>query len=156
MEWEKKFKTEVTWRGEGMCILFYRNGKLVTVGCPLERGWQMEELSPEELFIGAINACMITTFAYFAKKLGLDVRGIRCTAEGVLGRKGVKYTFKHIRVSFKLRVSSESEREKALKALKLAKKYCLLTKLVEGNVKVEVEGLVELKSKTGGDVKAGA
>ena len=67
------FKNTVFKRGdESAKTVFSGPGKL-EVGPAPEFDGSPETLNPEEMFVAAVNNCLMTTFFYFAEKLNVEI-----------------------------------------------------------------------------------
>jgi len=119
-------------------------GKL-TIGPPPEFGGRPEILSPEELFVAAINNCIMTTFFYFARKLHVECSLYFSEAEGQVEKQADGLRFTHVKVRAKVALPQEDSAEKVREVGNLAEKYCLISRSVACPVDYQLE--VEIREK---------
>lgn len=125
----------------------YRQGKLefgegkpsITVASPPEFKGPPGVISPEDLFVSAITACMMTTYDSFAERAGLSSYGFEAETTGTLEHDGEKYSFTRVEIRARIRVTEESQRRLALELLEKAHKYCLVSASVKSKVNVQGE-----------------
>src|SRR4030042_3561405 len=67
-------------------VIFDGPGELA-IGPAPEFGGRPESLNPEELFVAAINGCLMVTFFYFLRKADIELQFYEADAEGQ-GQKG--------------------------------------------------------------------
>jgi len=124
-------------KGSGVIVLQGLGEKKISP--PPEFGGPNDALSPEEMFVGAVNGCLLLTFYYFAKKHSVEVSSYHSEAEGKV-EKG-KEGFKFVKVSVKAKVTIANDKyfEKIEELSHLAEKYCLVSNSVTCPVSYEVE-----------------
>ena len=98
--------------------------------------------SPEELFLSSINACIMTTFLYFADKFSVDFLSYNSEVEGEVHFQEGKLVFSSITVRPVISVKGTSAREDALQAIRKSEKYCLIS----CSLKLKVEVVPEIKT----------
>lgn len=103
-------------------------------------------ISPEDLFVASINACTLTSFLYFAEKLDLNLIDYTCDAEGAVVKTEGPYVFSEVILNPVIVVGCEEERAKAIKAVELTEKYCIISKSIENRVKVKMNPKVTVKN----------
>jgi len=97
---------------------------------PPEFGGKVDVLSPEEMFVGAINGCLMLTFFYFAKKYEIEITSYHSDIEGVdeKGKEGFKFVT--LNGKAKMALGDNKYFEKIEQISHLAKKYCLISNSV--------------------------
>ena len=103
------------------------------VAPPPEFGGPRGSWSPEDLFVAAINTCIMTTFLHFAGRRKIDVLGYLSDAEGVLEKVDNKLAFSKVTIKPKIRVKVDHV-EDAKKLLTLSEKHCLISNSVKSEV----------------------
>jgi organic hydroperoxide reductase OsmC/OhrA len=98
--------------------------------------------SPEHLFVGAAEVCLMTTFLAIAEKSNLEFLAYGSSATGMLGKLDRGMFVEKIVIKPKVVVSDENQREKALTVLEKAKKHCLISKSMVTEVTMEAEVVV--------------
>ena len=145
MSEEHKYKVEIDMIEDrvGNFILEDKNKPLIKVATPPEfPGGKPGIHSPEDLFIGAIASCKMTTFCAMAQKLDIGLKTLNISATGYLGQgasRGMMFT--KVDIHMIIGIDDEENRKSAEKCVDLAKKYCLIT----NSTKVEVNLTYEIK-----------
>ena len=98
-----------------------------------------ETLNPEEMFVAAINNCLMTTFFYFVRKLNVETSSYYSEAQGQLEKQKDGFRFTNVRVRAKLILRQGNLAEKVRQLGDLAEKYCLVSHSVTCPVHYELE-----------------
>lgn len=93
--------------------------------------------SPEDLFVAAVEACTLTTFAAFALRSNLPVVSYRSTAEGLLEFHEGKYQFTKIYVRPEIVVENAEAVAQTEKAIHDAHEKCLISNSIHAQVILE-------------------
>ncbi len=110
-------------------VIFSGPGEFA-LGPPPEFGGRPESLNPEELFVAAINGCLMTTFFHFLQRWGIELQSYQAEAEGQV-QKGVDgFQFVEVQVQATATVDDPSLAEKVSDAAQRAEKYCLVSRSV--------------------------
>lgn len=119
--------------------------KEAEVGPPPVYGGSESALNPEEMFVAAINSCIMLVFYHFADKLGVEVESYSSAAQGKVDKtkKGLRFT--GVEVEAEVLPGEANQSEKIKKIAQLAEEYCL----VSGSVACPVHYSVEVVSGTG-------
>lgn len=109
------------------------------VGPPPEYGGDKESLNPEEMFVAAINSCIMLVFYHFVEKSKVDLLSYSSEAQGKVEktRNGLRFT--GVNVKAKVKISEGVQAEKIDEIARLAEKYCLISGSVACPVEYEVE-----------------
>ncbi|HLW21758.1 MAG TPA: OsmC family protein [Sphaerochaetaceae bacterium] len=132
------YRTQVQWSTQ-------RKGKLSSAGFPTIEiatppdfpGGHAGIWSPEHLFVGAAEICLMTTFLSLAEKTKLDFHNYVSEAEGILEKAegGLQITKISIRPS--IVVATSEDTDKALKLIEKAERYCLISNSMKTEVSIE-------------------
>jgi organic hydroperoxide reductase OsmC/OhrA len=110
------------------------------VGPPAQYGGSSDWLNPEELFVAAVNSCLMIVFFHFAEKSQVDVLSYASEAEGKVEKTKNGLRFTNVDVVAKVSLDSDDSAQKIREITQLAEKYCLvsnsLTCPVQYNVQV--------------------
>jgi peroxiredoxin-like protein len=141
------YRTQVQWSTQ-------RKGKLATKGMPNIEvatpiefpGGHPDIWSPEHLFVGAAEICLMTTFLSIAEKSKLEFFNYTSEAEGTMekGEGGLQFT--KITIYPKVVVGKDSDVEKTIKLLEKAEKYCLISNSMKTEVRIDVSVSVRKES----------
>lgn len=142
MSWEPvryKYATTLRWTGEHKGDLSCEGKPTLKVACPPEWGGHPGIWSPEDLFVGSLEVCTLTTFLFVLEKLRGSIRSYESAAEGTAQMVDGVFVFKKIVVSVRVVAPSPEDAEKAKRAFDETAGLCLITKSVKCPVRVEPE-----------------
>ncbi len=139
------FENSVTWKEDKKGVLnFGENGEII-FSTPASFGGPIGMLSPEDLFVASVNACTLTSFLYFAERLDLKLNSYTCNAQGSVIKTEGPYLFSEIALNLVVVVGRDEEKVKAVKAIELAEKYCIISNSIANTVKVKIHPKVMVK-----------
>ncbi len=119
-------------------VIFSSVGQM-EIGAAVEFGGNGKNLNPEEMFVAAINSCLMNTFFYFTQKYSIEILSYNSQASGRLEKQSDGFRFTGVEVRAKIEISDDSNSEKVQEAGKLAEKYCLVSRSVACPVDYELE-----------------
>ena len=90
--------------------------------------------SPEHLFVGAINSCLMTTFLAIAENSKLEYKSFDSKAIGKLEIIDGKYIISEVSLFPVVIVSNDSLSEKAIKVLQKSESNCLISNSVKSKI----------------------
>jgi organic hydroperoxide reductase OsmC/OhrA len=125
-------------------IMFSGLGKM-EIGAAAEFGGNAHNLNPEEMFVAAINGCLMNTFFYFTKKFKIETLSYNSQASGQLEKQSDGFRFINIEVRAKVQLPESKFTEKTREAGRLAEKYCLISRSVACPVDYQLK--IEIKEK---------
>ncbi len=115
--------------GEAAAVIFDGAGEFA-VGPAPEFGGRSEALNPEELFVAAINGCLMTTFFYFLEKSHIEIQSYEAYAEGHVEKDADGFRFVGVQVRATAIVRESRLATKICELAGLAEKYCLVSRSV--------------------------
>lgn len=132
------YRTSVQWSTK-------RKGKLATKGMPAIEVATPPEFpgghpgiwSPEHLFVGAAEVCLMTTFLAIAEKSKLEFLNYASEAVGTLEKTDSGFQVTRIVIHPVVTVSRDEDIERALKLLEKAEKHCLISNSMKSEVGIE-------------------
>ncbi|MGH9441905.1 MAG: OsmC family protein [Thermoanaerobaculia bacterium] len=137
------YAIDIAWDGDGTGAGVLRppdNSFTISIGGSTDLGGCGRGANPEQLLLAAIGSCFISTWAIFLKKLAIPYAepslSLRCSlaADPAGGFKVEK-----IEISCAVPQSLlESRRPEVEKTVKLAEKYCIISKVARAAMPVEV------------------
>jgi len=132
-----RYRDAVRWTEAKRGILTAEGKPDINVATPPDFGGHEGVWSPEDLFVAAVNCCIMTTFLYYRAKEDIELVSYSSTAEGNLhyGEEGLVFTL--VRVKPEVVVASDSDRKKAEQAIQRAESACLVSKSLHTEVIVE-------------------
>jgi peroxiredoxin-like protein len=129
--------TKLDWLENRAGILGSGDKQEFRVASPPEFEGEDGVWTPEDLFVGAVNACMMTTFAAYAQRLQLQVLSYSSTAQGILEFVDGKFRFTKIILQPHIIVQSANLVEEAKKTLDVAHEKCMISNSIQSNVIIE-------------------
>jgi organic hydroperoxide reductase OsmC/OhrA len=87
--------------------------------------------------VASVEVCTLTTFLFLMERLRGALVSYESTAEGTAQMVDRVFVFRDVVVSANVKVPSEEDARKALKAFSEIQDWCLVTKSVRCEVKVE-------------------
>ncbi len=94
---------------------------------------------PEQLLPAALAACFITTMTSISERLRVHPKGIRVTVKPLLARDSDGgFKFERMLITIELSLPKE-EAVKAGRLVDLTHSYCLISKVMKGNVEEVIE-----------------
>lgn len=101
-------------------------------------------LNPEEMFVAAINSCIMTTFFYFIRKSNIEILSYYSHAEGRVEKQTNGFRFTNVDVRAEVTLQHQDLVERVREYGNLSEKYCLVSRSlacpVDYQLHVGVEG----------------
>jgi peroxiredoxin-like protein len=134
------YQSEVTWTGERRGELTAPGLPTVEVGAPPEFKGHEGVWTPEHLFVSAVATCFLTTFLAIAEHSRLELREIRVSAEGRLGKaEGQGYSITEISLRPRLTLERPEDAERAGRLVEKAERNCFISNSITSRVRLEPE-----------------
>jgi len=133
------FQTNIEWKSEKIGILSCEGKPDIKVACPPEFGGHENIWSPEDLFVGAAELCLLTTFLWLLEKEKISLVSYKSKAKGILELGNSKPRFTSIEVNIKICIKIESDVEKVNKIFKKIKQSCLISNSINTEVIINPE-----------------
>ncbi len=134
-----KFRVKIQWDGRTGASVVTEGGKSFTIDTPKDFGGFGEGVCPDELFLASVGGCVLTTFLWFIRKRGIQIKDINLEAESDVELVKGAYLLKKMKVKVKGYAPKEHV-EGAKKCLDLAIAYCHISRSIEHCIPVEVVG----------------
>ena len=99
--------------------------------------------SPEHLFVGAVNSCLMTTFLAIAENSHLEFVAFESNAIGKLEMVDGKYMISEVVLKPILTIKDESSKEKALRVLSKSESACLISNSIKSTIIFEPQIIIE-------------
>ena len=109
------------------------------VGPAPEFNGSPETLNPEEMFVAAVNNCLMTTFFYFVGKMNVEILSYYSEAEARLEKQRDGFRFTNMEVRAEVTLKQQELAEKVRQIGDLTEKYCLVSRSVACPVHYELE-----------------
>jgi len=133
------YRTNIKLTGKGEGIVESGNKPSIGLSTPVEFGGNPGAWTPEDLLVASVNACLMTTFSYYAGKRGFKFVSYESSAEGIVELFEMQYLFSKITIKPKITVKSKGDIEVAKNLLKISKESCFVSNSVKAKVTLEPE-----------------
>ena len=131
-------RTNVQWSRQRKVKLGTKGMPTIEVATPVEfPGGHPDIWSPEHLFVGAAEICLMTTFLSLAEKTKLAFVGYTSESEGIMEKAEGGLQFTRIVIYPKVVVTHGDDVEKTRKLLENAERYCLISNSMKTEVSME-------------------
>jgi len=117
------------------------------IGAAAEFGGSGKILNPEEMFVAAINSCLMNTFFYFTQKFKIEILSYNSQASGQLEKQSDGFRFTNVEVRARVHLTEDKFADKIREAGSLAEKYCLVSKSVNCPVNYRLETEIKENEK---------
>ena len=131
------YRTSVTWAGEKRGVINATGKPAVQVATPPEFKGHAGIWSPEDLFVAAVNVCIMSTFLAFAERAGLLFTTYASEAEGHLELVDGKFQFTTVVVKPTITINTGGDAERTKELLVKAESSCLVSNSVKAKVILE-------------------
>ena len=132
------YRTTTEWLGrKEVRFSAAKNEQPFIVTSPPEFRGKEGEWTPEELFVGSIETCLMLTFASLIEKHRLPVEAYMSEATGVLEYADGAYRFTRVTIRPTIIINDETAAPKVLKLMEAANRDCLVSNSVITSVLVE-------------------
>jgi len=133
------FKNTVFKEGDESAKTVFSGPGELGIGPAPEFNGKPETLNPEEMFVAAINSCIMTTFFYFVRKSNVEILSYHSEAQGRIEKLTDGFRFTNVEVQAKVALQQQDIVEKVRQLGDLAEKYCLVSRSVTCPVQYELE-----------------
>jgi len=132
------YETSVQWTKQRKAALISKGLPSLEVATPPQFPGGHEGIwSPEHLFTASAEICLMTTFLSIAEKAKFPFINYTSTAVGTMEKTDTGFLMTKIVIKPTLSVDDELLREKGLKLLEKAEKYCLISNSMKSEVILE-------------------
>jgi len=133
------FKNTLLKKGDESAKTVFSGPGELEVGPAPEFEGSPETLNPEEMFVAAINNCLMTTFFYFVRKSNVEVLSYYSDAHGLVEKQTDGFRFTNVEVRAEVELPRQEFAEKAREFGDLAERYCLVSRSVNCPIQYELE-----------------
>lgn len=131
------YHTSVRWTDQKRGMLSSGGKPDMQVATPPEFKGHEGIWSPEDLFVGSVNVCVMSTFLAFAERAGLAFTGYESEAEGTLELVDGKFQVTTIMIKPKLSLKAGEDAAKSKELLAKAEANCLISNSIKSKVTLE-------------------
>ncbi len=137
------FKNTVFKKGDELAKTVFSDPGELEVGPAPEFKGSPETSNPEEMFVAAINNCLMTTFFYFVRKSNVKILPYYSKAEDRVEKQADGFRFTNVEVQAEVTLQHQGLVEKVREFGNLAEKY----RLASCSVACPVDYSLQVKTK---------
>ena len=137
------YATSLTWTGEHKGTLSSEGKPDLPVACPPEWGGHHNIWSPEDLFVGSIEVCTMTTFLFLAEREKIDINSYRSETKIVAQMLGKDFGIPNAEVAVHSGVLREEDVPTVERLMTEIEKWCLVSKSLKPEVVIRTDVTVE-------------
>ena len=139
-----QYETSIEWTEQRRGTLTASGRPAIPAGAPPEYGGSGDVWSPEHLCVGAVNACLMTTFIAIAANSKVAFRHYAASAIGTLEKvEGRGFVLTRIVVKPRIVIGPEVDRSKIDRLCKMTERNCFISNSLNTAVTFEPEIVVE-------------
>ena len=132
-----EYRSQLKWITKRKGILEFGEDKApLEVSTPAEFKGHPGIITPEDMLLGAVSACTMTTFLSLAERENLAFTSYRDEAWGVIGHDGELYRFMEGKVRVWLTIQREEDRSRAEEIMAQSHSLCFITNSLRFPVEV--------------------
>ncbi|MDI6916646.1 MAG: OsmC family protein [Thermoplasmatales archaeon] len=137
------YQTQLKWTMERKGIISCKDKPDISVACAPEFGGHPKIWSPEDLFVGAVEVCTMTTFLWLANKKRISIKSYKSKAVGTAQMAEGALCFTSVNIKVRIGIADEKDRPRVEGMLQEISQWCLVSKSIKTEVKIEPEIFVE-------------
>lgn len=131
-----EYNTKLKWTSEKKGTLKCVGKPDIKVACPPEFGGHSGIWSPEDLFVGSVEVCMMTTFLWFVNKEHIALKFYRSRTTSTVNLVGGVFKFSSITVIIEVGITQENDRQIVENIMKKVKHGCLISNSIQTDVDI--------------------
>ena len=138
-----EYSSRLRWAEERRGVLDFGEGKpTLGIATGPEFKGHTGIITPEDILVGAISSCTMTSFVALAERHGLEFTSYEGEAWGMISHDGEVYRFTEGKLSIRLGIAREEDRAKAEELIEQAHGYCFISNSVRFPVEVTADIVV--------------
>ena len=130
------YRTSTEWLGRRSAKILAAGKAPLTVSSPPEFKGEQGLWTPEDFFVGALETCLLMTFAHQVERQQLPVEAYYSEAEGFLESTEDGFVFTRVVVKPTIIITDPRAADKTLKAIEAAHRDCLVANSLRTTVTV--------------------
>ena len=130
------YRTSTEWLGRRNAKIQAAGKAPLAISSPPEFKGEKGFWTPEDFFVGAVETCLLMTFAHQVERQQLPVEAYYSEAEGILESTDEGFQFTRVIVKPTIIITDVRAAEKTLKAIEAAHRDCLIANSLRAIVTV--------------------
>lgn len=137
----EQYSNTMTREGDGPAMIRFASGLEAEADAPPKFGGKEGCLTPEELLVSSVNACLMMSYYYFANVKKIGIVSYESQAEGTVekGSPGGGMWFTNLKVRARVKSANPEDAERCRTLAASAEKYCIVSASLKTPVDYEVE-----------------
>ena len=131
-ERKEEHRVRVQWTGEKSGRILVEGRAEIKTGIPPSSNGEIQNYTPEELFVAAGTVCYMNSFVYFTKKMQIEFKSLEVESVGYLEQVDRSFQVTKIHAKSRLVIDSEDQIKKFERAMELGAKYCFIANSMRG------------------------
>jgi organic hydroperoxide reductase OsmC/OhrA len=138
-----RYRNDLVWRSGRRGAMSSLGKPELEVGSPPEFRGEPGVWTPEDMVVGALNACLMLTFLALADRKNLGLVSYETSAEGLLENVEGKYRITEVTVQPSVVVKSEVDLDAAREIIGKLEENCFISNSISAKVRIEPQFRVE-------------
>jgi len=143
---EYVYTTELRWDGERRGTLRCDSKPRIKVACPPEWGGHEGAWSPEDLFVGSLEVCVMTTFLHLAGGEGIVVSSYDSESDARAMMDGDEFRFTSVSVRPRIGVTCQEDIGRVKGLLADVEELCLVSRSIRSTVTIDADVFVKKRT----------
>lgn len=137
----EQFTNTMTREGDGPAKISFASGLQADADAPPKFGGKEGCLTPEELLVSSVNACLMMSYYYFANVKKIGIVSYESEAEGTVekGSPSGGMWFTGLKVRARVRPANGQDAERCKTLADSAEKYCIVSASLKAPVDYQIE-----------------
>ncbi len=132
-----RYRNDLVWKSARRGAMSSPGKPELAVGSPPEFRGEPGVWTPEDMYVGALNACLMLTFLAFADRKGVGLVAYETSAEGLLEHVEGRYRVTEVTVQPSVVVKSERDLEAAREIMGKIEENCFISNSITATVKLQ-------------------
>lgn len=132
-----RYRNDLVWKSGRRGLMSSPDKPELQVGSPPEFKGEPDVWTPEDMFVGALNACLMLTFLALADRKGLGLVNYETSAEGLLENVEGRYRITEVAVRPSVLVKAETDLETARQIMAKVEENCFISNSITARIRLE-------------------
>jgi len=138
-----RYRNDLVWKSGRRGAVSSLGKQELEVGSPPEFKGEPGIWCPEDMYVAALNTCLMLTFLAFAERKGLGLTAYESSAEGLLEHADGRYRITEVTVQASVVVNSDADLEAAREIMGKVEENCFISNSITAKVKLQPQFRVE-------------